>query len=278
MTATIVELNGIIFNNNIADANGFKWWLTEIDGWDSPPVNLQLQDQLPADGAAYTGGNYGSRAITLKGMARGSSGADSYNAMNDLNDRTNLVRGSTQLLVREPNIPKYTQVFRAGANRLTIHPGQIDFEIPLTAPDPRKFTYTTDPSPYISVNTIQAQDFVVFDVTNPGKMPSPWVATFSHLGSTSSDVTGGPGIRNDTTWHAVDMKSAFGIQGSQQLVFDSTNKTAYKYPGQTNEYGNLNVVDWWEVQPGEQTIRFYTLGGWVNFRSTVTFRYYPAWI
>lgn len=135
------ELGGIIFDPDAGpDANGIEWIISELDGWDSPELRQNLLNPTTIHGQVIGESLYGGRAMTATGWICVPNEASFWTARNTLAAATNLVSTEGTLIVRETP-PKKCQVRRAGKLRMRNHDDVyvVEFEIPLIAPDPRKY-------------------------------------------------------------------------------------------------------------------------------------------
>lgn len=135
------ELGGIVFDPDAApDVNGVRWVVSELDGWDSPELRQQLLDPTSVHGRVFGESLYGSRDMTMTGVADVPDEPTLWVARNALANATNLVLAGDWLVVHETP-PKKCLVRRAGRVRMRNNPDVlwVEFEVPLVAADPRKY-------------------------------------------------------------------------------------------------------------------------------------------
>lgn len=135
-----VTLNSQTFNTGIADSNGAQWFVTELDGWDSPGLRQSFGQPTSRHGVVVLESLLDQRALTLTGICNAGCEGDMWTAYNSLiGDINNLVT-PVDLIVYETT-PKRIGVIRGGKIRLHHETMLIfTFEIPLIAPDPLKYS------------------------------------------------------------------------------------------------------------------------------------------
>lgn len=140
---------GALAINGGVDGLGIKWWWTELAGWwDGPDEDTDWLQRTGSSGVIKGTSTYGGRAIVVKGVAEMMTKpyATLYpQAADKLATTTDLVEGGSGLMVvQEAVAPKQAAVYRARAPRTRPHVSMryMEFEVPLLAPDHRKYGTT----------------------------------------------------------------------------------------------------------------------------------------
>jgi hypothetical protein len=139
-----IRINGLTLNT--IDENGIVWVCTEIDGWWNL-ANSEVPD-IPRgldDGSYGVRGRWTARSLTLVGSILVPNATYTAAARQQLMEAVNLVYEGGWLEVDE--VPtKAAFVYLAGQPMMTAvnRRGRIDFSIPLRAPDPIKYEWTTN--------------------------------------------------------------------------------------------------------------------------------------
>lgn len=125
--------------NYIAD-DGTKWFVAEDAGWFEPVEDRVFSSDKPSDDGIYSSDNLdAARVITLTGWCCAPDTATADSARNQFSAL--LKRGHLfQLLVEEPVVDKTAMVKRAGGRAAMYSPREFNWQLILTAPDPRKFS------------------------------------------------------------------------------------------------------------------------------------------
>lgn len=134
----------INFNNNTADADGNKWWITDLPGWELPEPRQQWLDNVGDHGGIPAESFFGVRAISLVGVVSNISSSDNYwKAWNKLcgifaDDIVGDVNYGT-LTVHETPTSRFVFVKLAGRPKHQFLGPIFNFEIPLKCPNPHKY-------------------------------------------------------------------------------------------------------------------------------------------
>lgn len=134
-----VTLGDLPFNQG-PDENGCEYYLSSIDGWDSPSLREDLDDRPLAHGAFRGTSFYGAREIGLSGVVLSPGSLPALRLAKDrLAYATDLTDADAVLLVDEAPA-KQCHVRRSGRLRLA-QTGEhlLRWELDLTAADPRKY-------------------------------------------------------------------------------------------------------------------------------------------
>lgn len=243
-----IVLNDIEMSTGVADSDGSLWYVTEMEGWESPPTRLSSIDPSTKHGAVLTEGLYGARAVVLKGVCKATSEANFWKAYNHLLGSTSGLGVPFDLTVSE-DIDKRLGVVRSGNIRQAFKGiGTFEFEVPLLAPDPLKYEVTE------TSTTIGAGGTAT--ITNAGNFSTYPVIT------SGGDVS----VENFTT--ALTVFTAAAVPSG--TVFDTLNRTIYS--GATNNYEKIAPSStWWTLLPGANEIRNHG-------SASATITHHNAWI
>lgn len=138
--SAVVHLGGIDFGAG-PDADGDRFVLGEIDGWDAPDVELVLADRPLSPGGVVARARYTAQAVTLIGHGIAPTPEGVWRVRGKIAAAADLVAASGTLTVDEPGGDKALTVWLAAAPRIRrAGPYAVEFEIDLIAPDPEKFT------------------------------------------------------------------------------------------------------------------------------------------
>lgn len=231
-----IDLGDLSFNTLVADGNGTHWIITHpdgLEGWDSPSLRQSFQDPAIKHGTVLTESLLGSRSLILRGIVKAPSEAAYWVAYNDLLGQVNNLITDIDLVVHEPT-PKQMGVLRGGQPRVRpIGVGAFDFEVPLLARDPLKYSTTEQQVAVGASSTVTC--------TNAGNFTTgPRVTTTS-----SGTVV----LQNNRTGQRITTESL-----PSGTVLDFAARTVYT--GSTNRYTSLTPDSvWWELQPGANNIQ-----------------------
>lgn len=245
------------------DASGITWTLMSVEGWDSAPSAVGQVIQRSADHGGWpTAAYFGPRIITLTVLASAPTQAlrDQARA---LMQQAIPVSDLATFAYGEP-VPRQAQVRRnATATVAETYPTLTDvqFSIPLVAPDPRK--YATTPQ---SASSIQAQVATPLTlpfaagtpVTFPAGVPAGSTGILALNSGTFETrpiitLTGpvkGPGIVNGSTGQTVSY-SSLTLKATDSLVLNMDARQGYLN-------GTFTPADvssaWWTLEPGQTLI------------------------
>lgn len=135
-----VTLNSQTFNTGTADGNGSLWFVTDLEGWDSPPLRQSFGNPTSRHGSVILESMLDHRPLTMIGVCKATTEAFMWTAYNSLTGDINALVTPVDLIVYE-SVPKKVSVVRGGQIRLnTLSMMIFSFEIPLIAPDPLKYS------------------------------------------------------------------------------------------------------------------------------------------
>jgi len=206
------------------DASGVAWMLKQVTGWDSPPAGSGAVIQRTADHGGYPAAQYyGPRLITLTVLASAPSQAlrDQARA---LMQQAVPVSDLAAFTYGEP-VPKVAYVRRnaqAGVTETYPTLADVEFTVPLVAPDPRKYA-----TPAQSASVI-----VPPPVSNPLALPfaSGLPVTFPPASPPSSTALS---VTNSGTFETRPVITITGPAGQPAAVNGTT--------GQQISFGNLTL-------------------------------------
>ena len=269
------------------DSNGITWLWKGITGWDSPPTAGTGVIQRSADHGGWPAPQfYGPRIITLTVMASAPSQAlrDLARAQLEQVVPPGGTSGDLATLQYNEPVPKTAQVRRnSGAQITETYPtlSDVEFSIPLVAPDPRK--YATPPQsaglviPAPSSNPLTLP--FSLPVSFPGNIPPSSTAVTAYNTGTfetrpTLTVTGpitSPSVVNAATAQQISF-TGLTLAGTDLLVLDTDNRQA-----QVN--GSFYPADvssaWFVLQPGATQIY---LDGITTGGASLTVVYSPAYV
>lgn len=250
-----VQLGAMLFDCETVDADGIRWHSTEWPGWESPEPAQQWGAKAGQSGVFPESSLYGGRAIVFKGAAEMVTKAVPFEQSYEKAERklaaaTDLVETVPALfIVGELPVPKQALVYRAGRlrHRPEVKRRVMVFEVPLLAPDYRKYATTT--------TAIAAG--VVANVGT--KLSTPVV--------TVTGAAAGPVRVTNATDNAKYVQVNTALAGGQVLTIDMEEWSA-SIDG-VNADALIDAGSrWWDVLPGNNTLSLTgggTLGG--SFRA-----------
>lgn len=249
---TTVTFGGLTFDCATADSDGAVWNWTRLDGWEPPEPRTDLLTPAGRDGQIPGEWRHNGRALVFAGTASLLYGTrpwstEYWKAFNRLAAGSNLVDGTGLLVVGEP-VPKQITVKLEGRPRMRPFQGKmavLEFEIPLIAPDWRK--YGTTPQAVTSS-----------PVTNAGNVRATPVVVITGA-STNPRIT-------NTTDDAKFVEVTTSLAGGQTLTLDFENHTATH-----SADGNVDALvvpgsRWWDLAVGANVVTLTGGGTYsVNF-------------
>lgn len=247
-----IDLHGLPFNDEIPNTNGSLWYVTGMEGWDSPDLRQSFQDPTSRHGSVMTESMLGSRAVVLEGVVKSPNETAFWAAYNRLNGLTNNLFQPRFLKVYEVPTPKQVAYIRGGAVRMSmIGMSSFTFEVPLICPDPLKYA-----SAPLTVSLLAG---ATATITGEGSFEAYPVVTMSAAGTFA--------LENVTTGQRTTTGTNVLPSGT---VIDFKKRTVMS--GAVNLYTALQPSSvWWALQPGPNQI--------TNFGGTaVSVQYQDAWI
>lgn len=271
-----------VINFGQVDGNGVAWILESVKGWDGPPAVGGVIQRSADHGGWPSAQYYGPRLLTLQVIARAPTQAARDVAKEQLvqcvpvNDLATFTYG-------EP-VPKQAQVRQTAQAQIGMtFPTlcDVEFTIPLTAPDPRKYATspslqtTTVPAPVINPLTLP----VTLPIGFPGSVPPiDNAVTCVNAGTFETrpiiTVTGpinSPQIVNAATGQVISF-TGLDMAASDVLVISTDARQAYLngtfYPADV-------ASAWWVLESGSTQI--YLTGGNFSGGATLNVAFSSAW-
>jgi hypothetical protein len=273
---TVYSVGGLVLPS--VDANGVTWSTVGVTGWHDGPGVVLSQVKMPRMDGSWRGKNTRTpRLITIPGWAQAPSKQARITAQDQL---TSLLYGGGQstLTVTDDYLNPRTALVELAADikALAIGPSGIDYQIVLSAADPRKYeapatTSTTLPitTPTgIDFTTGGGIDFVTGGGVNFGAQQSNGTLTMTNTGYAESDpiftITGpsdsgtliNPSITNSTTGQVIAYNGT--LQLNDVLVINTSRfARSVTLNGSIDMWAALSVAQWFAVQPKSSlTVQF----------------------
>lgn len=122
----------------MVDVFGVEWDITEVEGWDGPPGAVGLEQRPTTHGGRISDPYKAqARAIVIRGAAEAPSAREREAAEARLYAA---VTGGGALMVYHREAAQQMQVYPNGQPTTPlVNPRAFEFELPLVAPDPRKY-------------------------------------------------------------------------------------------------------------------------------------------
>ncbi len=260
---TQVQIGDITWG--MSDADATEWHYDKLDGWDdTPEVVSQKTERVGQHGVHLGPQTYAARTLTLNGWICSRTMALRETALKQLH-RSLPVNALAVVRVSDPP-ERYVQARIDGQIKAT-RIGQHCFaiQIPLIAPDPRKYGLNPDP---LEIGLPQASGGVDLptslpvtlpvrlsggssEATSQGDMPAPWIARF--IGP-----VGVPGIE------VPDLGRRFAVNVSlgagETLDLDSRTQTVVLNGTASRSGLIVRGSSWFELPPESTTTVRFTAG------------------
>lgn len=137
-----IDLYDLQFNTMAPDADGASWYITDLEGWDTPNFRYSSQGPSSRHGVVILEHMMSERVLLLRGVVKAPAEPQFWTAYNKLLGQVNNLLEPRTLKVYETT-PKECYVVRGGPPRLRFSGvGSFTFEVALTAMDPLKYTST----------------------------------------------------------------------------------------------------------------------------------------
>jgi hypothetical protein len=271
------------------DANGTAWTLVKpgVTGWDSPPAVGSVIQRSADHGGWPAAQFYGPRIIGITLMASAQTQALRDVARAQLQQAVAIGTSPADLSVftyNEP-VPKQAAVRRnASASVTEALPTLVDavFTIPLVAPDPRKYSTTTQTAQAILPAPVISPLALPFSSGSPVYFPGALPAEASAISVVNAGtfetrpqitVTGpitSPAVVNATYGQAISF-TGLSMAPTDVLTIDTDNRQSFLnsafYPADP-------FSQWFVAQPGTNLIY---LGGETTGGASLTISWASAW-
>lgn len=247
-----VDWNSIVLNEYVADANGVFWYLTDLEGWDSPTLTVTEAKHETRHGGVIARSLLDARQMTLKGVMKAPTLNGYYAARHALTANA----GTGKVLVpfsATEDIVRTLDVYTARNVRMT--PAGLracTFEVGLTAPDPLK---------YGPQRTVTIDAGLSATVSNIGNYVSERIVITCLTAGKVKVVNEAWGTRGLLTHDDMDASSSFNFLGRN--VYDADGRPAY--------YSLAGANAWWGLKPGDNVIRN-------DGEGNIQINYYDAWL
>ncbi len=264
------------------DDNGVAWILEKVEGWDGPPTVGQVIQRSADHGGWPAAQYYGPRLLTLTVMASAPTQALRDQAKQQLVQAVPVSDLAT-FTYDEP-VPKQAFVRQNGSAKIGMtFPTLVDveFKIPLVAPDPRKYSTVplkqtaTLPAPVIHPLTLP----VTLPIGFPGSTP-PIDSAVTCVNSGTFEtrpvitVTGpitNPSIVNAVTAQAITF-TGLSLAATDQLVISTDARQSYV----NGVFTPADVTSgWWVLTPGSTQV--YLTGENFSGGGSITVAWSSAW-
>lgn len=243
------------------DANGVAWLLKSVTGWDGPPTVGQVIQRSADHGGWASAQYYGPRLITLNILASAPDQATRDLAKEQLVQACPVSDLAT-FTYNEP-VPKQAFVRQNGSASIQMtYPTlcDVEFSIPLVAPDPRKYSTI----PLLATATLPAP--VINPLTFPVTLPIGFPGSTPPIDSAVTCVNSGtfetrpvitvagpvssPSVVNAVTAQAITF-TGLDLAATDQLIISTDARQAFLngvfYPADVQSA-------WWVLNPGSTQV------------------------
>lgn len=253
-TPVTVELNNFPFDGTSESPDGVVWEWVSFDGWfDS--TDQRFEPHEVALGSSVTVDRRNGRSMTLTAFCHALG--DGIRLDDLLYAGQKALKAAVSpavdipvlLQVNEPDVVLLCYVRQNGPIRSRVWGTRNGclFQIPLFAPDPRRYAFTVS-----TVDLTSGTD----TITNAGDLPAPPIFT----------ITGGgtnPQVRNTTIEGSPQIVYGGTLGGGDTLVIDVNAQTVLL--NGVDARANLTIAHWWSLAPGDNAI-------FVNADTNVVYR------
>lgn len=263
------SIGNITFDNSL-HTHGLRFVLEDVEGWDAPEVVIDSVPRAESDGSFVTKGRYSHREVVLRGTAYGNGLESPWRAREFIMQQVGgAVRGPKDLFYTDSVGTKFLSVHLNGRVRTErAGPYGITFEIPMIAPDPRKYS-TIEQT--VSWNLPSGAQEATQAISVGGTYNTFWTAVLT------GDVVL-PRLKNLTQAGEPYLAIDLTVFPSYAVAIDSKARTINQIF--TNRYDalNLNLSRWWPLAGGRvNNIRFarQTAGSGTG---NIVLKWRDAWI
>lgn len=243
------------------DANGVAWIIKELKGWDGPPTVGQVIQRSADHGGWASAQYYGPRLMSLTVMASAPDQASRDVAAQQLVQAVPVSDMAT-FTYNEP-VPKIAYVRQNGSANIGMTKPtlcDVEFTIPLVAPDPRKYSTI----PLMATATLPAP--VINPLTLPVTLPTGFPGSTPPIDSAVTCVNSGtfetrpvitvagpitsPSIVNAVTAQAITF-TGLELAATDQLVISTDARQAFL----NGVFAPADVQSaWWVLEPGSTQV------------------------
>lgn len=273
-----------VINFGEVDATGTAWLWQSITGWDGVQTAGSVVQRSADHGGWAAAQYYAPRTITLTVMASAPDQATRDVARAALHQAVPVSDLAT-LVYGEP-VPKQAYVrLNSGAaiTETCMTLTDVQFAIPLIAPDPRKYETAVQSPQALLPSPLASPLILPFTAGLPQTFPAAFSAETSSVVAVNAGnfetrptitITGpvtNPAAVNATTGQAISFSGLVMAQGDV-MVLDTDNRQSFLnnvfYPADPTSA-------WWTLAPGANTIQ---LGGSTAGGATLEVAFSSAWI
>lgn len=134
-----IDLGTLVFNTNVADAQGTFWYVTELEGWAGTSLRQTFVQPTGQNYEVLAESLKGQRPLVIRGLVKATSEANFWTAWNSMATYVEDLLAAVAFKVYEGATTRQVSVVRSGELRQRIvGVNAFEFEIPLTAPNPAK--------------------------------------------------------------------------------------------------------------------------------------------
>ena len=248
--------------NDPYDAD-YVGWLTGISGLDSPEVRENADELVGDDGGVHGDFFYGRRPVVFEGMIEPRPDNVSRNLrLTRLQRVTNAMRQDMTIRwAPEGGTEQTLKVRRQVPLRIT--GGYMkEFQLGVVAADPRIYGAEIKEQRFLpNAHT----DYI----ENKGTMRTPPLIAITGPATTIE-------VHNHTTGQYIVFNTGFALTTGQTIVLD--HRAHSVKIGSTSHYDKINFssTDWWEIEPGRNTIALHATGTDAN--SAMLVQWQDAWV
>ncbi len=240
-----VSLDGRILDRYTPDAGGDRHIVQGIDGWwDGPDISLEPFDLPGQHGVGVAAGMLRGRTIILHGVSIPAPGRTGFQAQAHIAKAADIFRRLAVLRVVEPHRTSRVEVVRPDRVRVDARAEIVDWEIPLLAPDPRKYDDILVESSITLAADVKVGSFTIDPSGDFSAYPE------------KVTVTGNTSMAPVTVEHVEKgrlLTLTGNVNGSGYELYP---RTADVWRDGVKDYGLLDDPDgWWQLSPGSNTIR-----------------------
>lgn len=266
------------------DSDGVEWKVLLLEGWDSAPVRLDMEDRPSEHGAFLPVAYYGARRPAIEGSVKAPSEETRRLALSKLAALTSPL-GPATLRVDEAPFSRQAQVWRA--DEMTVvdrAAGYARFRLPLVAPDPRRYDTTeTNTSTPLPDTTASGFAFPVAFPFGFGAAGAGGDVTVTNVGDISAwpqlTITAGatdlinPVVRNNSTGD--ELRFGITLAAGDSLVVNTQDRTVLLNGTANRRTALLSGSRWPGVDPGSNTFQFRASS--YDAAAALAIRFRSAW-
>lgn len=134
----VVTVNGLSMNSNTPDSNGSLWYVTGMDGWESPQLRQQTMDPDLLPGTIVTHSRWGGRIVMLQGICKASSAAGFWASYNRIQTLVT-PEGNVMMSVMENTLKRLDVRLQTPAKIKILGGSAFEWSLTLLAENPDKY-------------------------------------------------------------------------------------------------------------------------------------------